>query len=283
MSKNRWVTCRGDTAPSGSRLIRIAKLTRRTSSVMDLRTVRPHAATANESDPWSSIGGRSSPQRSGRNHRWPQPVRRARREPGKVLSVVVLPLFGMPRSTPLAPAALVVRLTRRHDSPCHPRASTRWTDSLSTLEFGSFPATQLQIRSVAKFSSEFSLLVRPVRRRPCQDQDDEKFRHASPVLIFHEFSNRPLTLKAAAAVCGGVLKIHARPQTATSLSLTGLRQGAAIARTPHISCVCHHNVLNRRVLFPARRGFAAEFKFSALGRPARSSARILKVPGLLWL
>jgi hypothetical protein len=52
---------------------------------------------------------------------------------------------------PLVLAAFVIRLTRRHNSPYHPRASTRWTDSSSTLEFWELPSdadTNTQRRKV---------------------------------------------------------------------------------------------------------------------------------------
>jgi hypothetical protein len=55
--------------------------------------------------------------------------------------------------------------------------------------------------------------------------------------------------KPAAAVRGGVLKIHARPQTATSLSRARTGDAAIRPEIRPVSCFCHHNVLNRRALF----------------------------------
>jgi hypothetical protein len=78
-------------------------------------------------------------------------VRRARRKPGEFLTMSALSPICKPRLMPLMLAAFVVRLTRRHDSPYHPRASTRWTDSLSTLEFRELPSdadTNTQRREV---------------------------------------------------------------------------------------------------------------------------------------
>lgn len=91
----------------------------------------------------------SAAKRSGCDHCLPLAVRHARHKPSKFLSVcvcvtVVSPPC-LPRLISLASAVQVfathvVRLTRRHNSPFHPRASTRWTDYLSTLEFRELPS-----------------------------------------------------------------------------------------------------------------------------------------------
>jgi hypothetical protein len=85
-------------------------------------------------------------------------------------------------------------------------------------------------------------------------------------------------LKAAAAVRGGVLKIHARPQTAMSLSRA---QSPHIEKSPErqgVSHVCHGNVLNRRALLVDH----TRIQFFRPNRRQRLSDADLKVPALLW-
>lgn len=121
---------------------------------------------------------------------------------------------------------------------------------------------------------ELDLLV---RRSPCQGQEDEKLEHTSPVLIFMSFKADHL-LKAAAALRGGGLKIHARPQTATSLSGVLLPHIEKRPKKRDISHHCRDNVLNRRALF----GDRIETQFFVRERPRRLRNGNSKVPVLLW-
>jgi hypothetical protein len=69
-------------------------------------------------------------------------------------------------------------------------------------------------------------------------------------------------LKAAAAFRGGVLKIHALSQSATSLSSRLRRKAQMWPERQPVLHVCHHNVLNRRVLFLGVARFARRCGFS---------------------
>ena len=86
-------------------------------------------------------------------------------------------------------------------------------------------------------------------------------------------------LKATAAMRGGVLKIHAHPQTATSLSLTSARRAQLWPKSQPISHVRHHNVLNRRRLFSSVARFLRLRGFSVA---AAMHARFFGEAGRIW-
>jgi hypothetical protein len=86
-------------------------------------------------------------------------------------------------------------------------------------------------------------------------------------------------LKATAAMRGGVLKIHAHPQTATSLSLTRARRAQLWPKSQPISHVRHHNVLNRRRLFSSVARFLRLRGFSVA---AAMHARFFGEAGRIW-
>jgi len=69
-----------------------------------------------------------------------------------------------------------------------------------------------------------------------------------PFSSFMSFKTDHL-LKVAAALRGGVLKIHAHSQTATSLSSARVRRVQLWPKRQPVLHVRHHNVLNQRALF----------------------------------
>jgi hypothetical protein len=69
-------------------------------------------------------------------------------------------------------------------------------------------------------------------------------------------------LKVTAARRGGVLKIHAHSQTATSLSPARLRRAQLWPKRQHVLHVRHHNVLNQRALFSSVARFLRPRGFS---------------------